>query len=322
MLSKFTSLKIILTYLRTIPDYSVSRFQLLHKSRCRLTELSVKGGGMERQETDTARLALSSDDCSKPRLDWLHKGRPGNVTSGTGRLGNNKSKITALEDAYKELRSQLPNIPPTGKVTKFDILKAASQSMSFLTDQLREACNHGRMRDMVQPPPRPPNPDSEVRAPQTGYWSAGRSTGEKSQDRGGQEVWPLAIHDEVEVQIPDVWPQVNNDDRGVQATGWALDMSTLMPPVNSTTVPGQNHGQPLQCQGTPRPPSLQLNPHLWRQSHQSVSVSTSTSTSASASASTSATNMAVVGKPDVAHRNKGHSLPMSSDTSHHHAQIA
>ena len=43
-------------------------------------------------------------------------------------------------------------------------------------------------------------------------------------------------------------------------------MSTLMPPVNSITVPRQNHGQPLQCQGTPRPPSLQLNPHLWRPS--------------------------------------------------------
>ena len=43
-------------------------------------------------------------------------------------------------------------------------------------------------------------------------------------------------------------------------------MSTLMSPVNSTTVPRQNHGQPLQCQGTPRPPSLQLNPHLWRPS--------------------------------------------------------
>ena len=94
----------------------------------------------------------------------------------------------------------------------------------------------------------------------------GEALERRHRDRGGQEVWPLATHDEVEVQIPDVWSQVNNDDRGVQPTGWAPDMSTLMPPVSSTTVPGQNHGQPLQCQGNPRPPSLQLNPHLRRQS--------------------------------------------------------
>ena len=40
-------------------------------------------------------------------------------------------------------------------------------------------------------------------------------------------------------------------------------MSTLLPPVNSTAVPQQIDGQPLQCPEAPRPPSLQLSPHLW-----------------------------------------------------------
>ena len=184
-----------------------------------------------------------------------------------------------------------------------------------MTVQLREACDHGCMRDMVRPPPHPPNPDCDARAPQTGCWSDGRSTGEMSQDRGGQEAWPLATHDEVEVQLPDVWPQVNNDDRGVQSTRWTPDMSTLMPPVNSTTVPRQNHGQPLQCQGTPRPPSLQLNPHLWRPS---------LSQSQQPQLQLPPQPQAWPWSPSqtVANRNMDRSLYRSSDTCHHYVQVA
>ena len=174
-----------------------------------------------------------------------------------------------MEDAYKELHSKLPNIAPTGRVTKRSILRSASRHMSFVAEQLWQAQNHGRMRDMVRPPPHTTNHDSEVRPSQIGHWGGMGDPGEGTQDRGGGTVWPLVTHDEVEVQIPDGWSQAKDDNRETQVPGWTPNMPVLRPPVPNAAVHGQNHDLPQSHLRMPRPPRLLLNPQLWRQ-HQSV----------------------------------------------------
>ena len=55
------------------------------------------------------------------------------------RWGNNKDKINALEEAYKELKQQTPDVSGTRRVTKLDIIHAASINTASLEEQLREA---------------------------------------------------------------------------------------------------------------------------------------------------------------------------------------
>ena len=55
------------------------------------------------------------------------------------RSGNNKNKMNALEDAYNELKQQTPDVSGTRRVTKLDIIRAASLNTASLEEQLREA---------------------------------------------------------------------------------------------------------------------------------------------------------------------------------------
>ena len=53
--------------------------------------------------------------------------------------GNNKDKMNALEEAYNELKQQTPDVSGTRRVTKLDIIRAASINTAALEEQLREA---------------------------------------------------------------------------------------------------------------------------------------------------------------------------------------
>ena len=55
------------------------------------------------------------------------------------RSGNNKNKMNALEDAYNKLKQQTPDVSGTRRVTKLDIIRAASLNTASLEEQLREA---------------------------------------------------------------------------------------------------------------------------------------------------------------------------------------
>ena len=55
------------------------------------------------------------------------------------RSGNNKDKMNALEEAYNELKQQTPDVSGTRRVTKLDIIRAASINTASLEKQLREA---------------------------------------------------------------------------------------------------------------------------------------------------------------------------------------
>ena len=55
------------------------------------------------------------------------------------RSGNNKDKMNALEEAYNKLKQQTPDVSGTRRVTKLDIICAASINTAALEEQLREA---------------------------------------------------------------------------------------------------------------------------------------------------------------------------------------
>ena len=55
------------------------------------------------------------------------------------RSGNNKDKMTALEEAYDNLKQKTPDVCGTRRVTKLEIIRAASLNTDSLEEQLKQA---------------------------------------------------------------------------------------------------------------------------------------------------------------------------------------
>ena len=105
----------------------------LHRSSRRRPVRIVKMPPRRRQDTNEAGGLRMSDFVDRQDPPWTGTA-PRRVCSG-----NNKDKMNVLEEAYNELKQQTPDVSGTRRVTKLDIIRAASLNTTSLEEQLREA---------------------------------------------------------------------------------------------------------------------------------------------------------------------------------------
>ena len=172
-------------------------------------------------------------------LGWLSK---------THSLAARRKSHTDLDEAYKKLRKRCPNIHQVGKATRLQIIKAASENIVWLGENLREArgiiSKHG-----LRPPPRPPNNVQDMKLLQSGSLGDEAGIEQRAHNRGGEthsQVAPL----EVEVLWAGDGDQLQADRMAakVQPGRWTIEFPHPVPAASTATV---------QSQG-------QLQPQIWR----------------------------------------------------------